>query len=66
MGHTHEDVDQMFSRFSVALKEKDVFTIEELQAIIKDSFTFRGEKPELHVINKVHVGNTSHVMGEYD
>ena len=30
VGHTHEDVDQMFSRFAVALRNEDAKTLDSL------------------------------------
>ncbi|KAL3696477.1 hypothetical protein R1sor_010553 [Riccia sorocarpa] len=39
VGHTHDHVDQMFSRFSVALRRKQAFTMPQLQAVIQDSYT---------------------------
>lgn len=39
MGHTHEDIDQMFSRFSVRLKYTDAVTIEELATVLSMSTT---------------------------
>lgn len=34
VGHTHEDVDQCFSKISQKLKEKDALTIPNLEALI--------------------------------
>ena len=36
-GHTHEDVDQMFSSFSSALTRAEVWTVEDLHNILRGS-----------------------------
>ena len=33
VGHTHENIDQMFSRFSIALRQHDAFTLEQLMEV---------------------------------
>ena len=35
VGHTHEDVDQFFSRISVHLRQHDAVTIEKLAAEVE-------------------------------
>ncbi|KAK2549232.1 hypothetical protein P5673_030338 [Acropora cervicornis] len=39
VGHTHEDVDQMFSRISESLKKEDTTTLKALRILINDSYT---------------------------
>jgi hypothetical protein len=39
VGHTHEDVDQMFSRISEYLKDKNIYSIVDLIRCLKKSFT---------------------------
>ena len=39
VGHTHEDIDQMFSRFAVYLKGNNVYDMDELFTALKTSFT---------------------------
>ncbi|XP_070550516.1 uncharacterized protein [Ptychodera flava] len=39
VGHTHEDVDQMFSRVSTALRKANSFTLPELMHNIHESYT---------------------------
>ncbi|XP_078608286.1 uncharacterized protein LOC144880140 [Branchiostoma floridae x Branchiostoma japonicum] len=39
VGHTHEDIDQFFSRISATLKRSDATTIPELEQTITKSFT---------------------------
>ncbi|XP_078610377.1 uncharacterized protein LOC144881295 [Branchiostoma floridae x Branchiostoma japonicum] len=46
-GHTHEDVDQMFSRFSVKLQRQDATTIPELFTTIEASYA---PKPQCRLI----------------
>jgi hypothetical protein len=38
LGHTHDDVDQMFSRFSTGLKYNDAKTLPALAQVLKKSF----------------------------
>ena len=40
VGHTHEDVDQMFSVFAKALRNTDVMTPGELNDICSRSFHY--------------------------
>jgi hypothetical protein len=37
-GHTHEDVDQMFSRFAVALKGQHTISIDDLHTLFENSY----------------------------
>lgn len=37
VGHTHEDVDQCFSKISQKLKTTSALTTDELMSVIKDS-----------------------------
>lgn len=38
-GHTHEDIDQMFSRTGAGIRDKNICTIPELHAALGESFT---------------------------
>ena len=38
VGHTHNIVDQMFSRFAVAMQDKDFFTVEDLHRICQEGY----------------------------
>jgi hypothetical protein len=39
VGHTHDDCDQMFSRFSDVFKINDILVLPELHRFIKESYT---------------------------
>ncbi|KAL3682529.1 hypothetical protein R1sor_000551 [Riccia sorocarpa] len=39
VGHTHDHVDKMFSRFSVALRKRQAFTMPELRMVIQESYS---------------------------
>ena len=39
VGHTHEDVDQMFSRFSTYLRRTDAFAMDDLTSAFEKSYT---------------------------
>ena len=43
VGHTHDQIDQMFSTFSRRLGRNDAFTLEEMMSIVKESYTPRLE-----------------------
>ena len=45
VGHTHEDIDQMFSRFAEWLRNHDIFTVEELAEGLRQSFTAENKPP---------------------
>lgn len=38
-GHTHDQIDQMFSRFSVMLGLKDAFTMPDLIGVLQKAYT---------------------------
>ena len=39
VGHTHNEVDQIASRISIALRRRDILTPEHLIALLKESYT---------------------------
>ena len=39
VGHTHENIDQLFSRFSVRLRKFNALTLDQLMAVASASFT---------------------------
>ena len=48
VGHTHENIDQLFSRFSVKLRTVKAFTLEDMMQVARDAF--HKNKPEcIHV-----------------
>src|SRR5450759_5257841 len=49
-GHTHNQIDQMFSRFSTKLNKQRAFRLESLEEIIVDSYT---PKPEIIFVDEV-------------
>lgn len=50
VGHTHDQIDQMFSRFSVVLGIKDAMTMPELIAILEKAYT---PVPEIKILTEV-------------
>ena len=38
VGHTHEDIDQMFSRFAIALETNDAITVSELLRVCQKAY----------------------------
>ena len=44
VGHTHENIDQLFSRFSIALRQRDCLTLDDLMKVATDSLQ---QQPEV-------------------
>ncbi len=55
VGHTHEDIDQMFSRFSDHLVGRDIFCISDMKEKIEKAFTYRGQRVQVFTMQKVIV-----------
>ena len=54
VGHTHDQVDQVFSRFSVWLSHHDCITVDELMAGFAEAYTFEFRIPaKSYVVDKV-------------
>ena len=51
VGHTHDHIDQMFSRFSKKLARCNAFTLTTLSKLISEAYT---PKPEVHHLNEVY------------
>ena len=45
VGHTHEDIDQVFSRFSIRLRRENAFSRKHLASQLRAAFTKYGKKP---------------------
>ena len=45
VGHTHNNLDRMFSRISVALRGKDYFTVEGMLRRVRESMHSRARQP---------------------
>ena len=54
VGHTHEDIDQMFSRFAEALRRADVTSWQQMASLFRNSFTFDLEPPTVHFMKDVY------------
>eukprot|EP00731_Ephydatia_muelleri_P017858 Em0010g956a len=52
VGHTHEDIDQMFSRFSSYLNKNDAVTPGELMEALRKSYS---PEPDVHVLEQSEV-----------
>jgi hypothetical protein len=64
VGHTHEDVDQLFSTFSRALNFLNAYTREELAAVIKGAFNSTAYKHPIHVEQMDAIVNYSDFVEE--
>lgn len=53
VGHTHIDVDALFSLISKQMKKRNVFTIDQLHQTIRDSVK--------STMNVTHVDNLPHI-----
>ncbi|KAK3262205.1 hypothetical protein CYMTET_28923 [Cymbomonas tetramitiformis] len=58
VGHTHENIDQMFSRSSVRLRRKQAWTLEEMMEMQRFKF-FKDE--EGHVVMQHKQYSSSHI-----
>lgn len=66
VGHTHENIDQMFSRFSVRLKRKLALTLDEMMEIAKECFTdgiFTTAVAKVHDLKSWFSGRYENVCG---
>ena len=45
VGHTHEDIDQIFSRFAVGLRKQSTWDRDELSDVMKNVFHYPKIKP---------------------
>lgn len=50
VGHTHDQIDQMFSKFSSKLNKRRAFRVDTLAEILKDSYN---PKAEIIFVNEV-------------
>ena len=50
VSHTHDEINQIFSRFSVKLNKKRAYRLETLEEILMDSYR---PKPEMKFISEV-------------
>ena len=53
VGHTHEDIDQLFSRLSVYLQKRDILTLQELLAAIRSAAKFEGQPPFVSSLTRI-------------
>ena len=73
VGHTHEDIDQMFSRFSIYFKSHDAITIEMFGEGCSEEFTpspkierifeianFKSIILKSNVLNEIECFNNNH------
>ena len=51
VGHTHDHIDQMFSRFSKKLARCDAFTLPMLSRLITEAYT---PKPDVQHLDEVY------------
>jgi hypothetical protein len=47
VGHTHEDIDQMFSRMAIALRGRDMMSREEMTRVMENAYRFEGLPPKV-------------------
>ena len=65
VGHTHEDIDQFFSRVSVYFRHHDVFSREEMTMAIRNAYTFKDTGQPPTVLHWDTVANVSDFLSEY-
>jgi hypothetical protein len=47
VGHTHEDIDQMFSCISKRISEMSIFSMEKLAEEVALAYSFQGKPVEV-------------------
>jgi len=63
-GHTHEDIDQLFSRLVIALMCRDAKSVKDLMTIISSAYSDKmGRRTETETMSSV--ANLSDWIGEY-
>lgn len=62
VGHTHEDVDQVFSRIAVKLKRRNASTLPDLQNVIKEAYNPMPECQELKMLFDISGWIGEHVL----
>jgi hypothetical protein len=62
VGHTHIDIDQVFSRLSGRLRRGHL-TLTEFMAAMQDSYTYLGRKAEIERLE--HVAHWGHAINDY-
>ncbi len=55
VGHTHEDIDQLFSVISRILKNKDVLSLTDFRHLIARAYRRRGSSLRTVVLRKVYI-----------
>jgi hypothetical protein len=55
VGHTHEDIDQMFSRIAVRMRVRNAFDMEQMVDVVKHGYTYTltGEHPKTEYVQSV-------------
>lgn len=54
VGHTHEDIDQMFSRFAMAIRVHDTVTMDEMAEVFTQAYlTVEGFRPAVSTVHSV-------------
>ncbi|XP_035680730.1 uncharacterized protein LOC118418795 [Branchiostoma floridae] len=66
VGHTHEDVDQFFSRVAEKLRKRDATTVEELVDVIEKSFpNVEGEELDAVLDVKDYMGDVCNHLEQH-
>jgi hypothetical protein len=53
VGHTHEDIDQMFSRIAIQLRTHNAVDLEELKTVVTNAIVKFNVRPEFRSIHSV-------------
>ena len=51
VGHTHDQIDQMFSRFSIKLAKKSAFDLPQICALLEDAYF---PKPSIRIVEETY------------
>ena len=53
VGHTHEDIDQMFSKFAMWLRGHDALDRADMAEQMRAAYTYNGRPPDVEVLDTV-------------
>ena len=65
VGHTHEDIDQFFSRVSMYFRHHDVFSREEMSKAVRSAYTFKDTGQPPTVVHWDTIANVSEFLASY-
>ncbi|XP_077869749.1 uncharacterized protein LOC144361813, partial [Saccoglossus kowalevskii] len=65
VGHTHEDVDQMFSKIAGKIKKRNIYTLNDLLHAVTDSYTPQIKTKQLTSVFNIKEWLMPHISGTF-